>query len=742
MEIEYNWHKLPRDVCPCPGMNIGDVLKETNKPHTPTDIHTPVITRNTCYNRICTTAASMITKDMVAIIQRDRRSYAYETGVLFDMTAVHHVHTCYELEESTRNVILKLDTHIAMRGFNASTHLIDTECEDCCYDWQVALDAVLFSTGMKIREGSILFIMMKILPYRCQTRQVKAKTQLVDSDDVDVIRASTIFKCLRRCFYMWLSGNMRGRRDDTRPTRLVRYRLMALYLSDDSFMIRRSCEIIAACPHLTLFIVRAVTRNGYEQDVAMIDTLKMAFKYDEFNICIDKAMFEVDRHINVLSCVIGYSIFSESSAEHCPFQLPVALVSSIWTLHRIQQRLNNAIPDVLFINVIYSVIGNRYNKSICNAKRSRNVEARSANMMKSIDLAMNTISDDVAEVMELIILRHGSETTEGEFNILRDLHLLDLHPHLCRFLCVLQQCYYNGAVSSGVLILFINDIAKRFPRMGVLLGVLSCVWKRACVVNVYPLHEHYMMRQLKALAMSFNQTQTNIEGQLVSYIPFELTQFLYCDVCNTIYSLVSKTADICKQVYRHGYKKVNMDYYSMSMYCSREHIKFFPRMSCRENKLRSLTILGHIAKVGKHLVTLCPGDGCGRPLAIDVERTSYIENGFICSQCVAIREKNKPQPQWFENIKHTCVVCDKPITHIERAMYLARGFVYCRTHRIGPLLNTISGLVQSNQSTQQIELAISEYRRQTTKQRIKSIGRSRLNRNGKPVTRVISSGRL
>ena len=599
----------------------------------------------------------------------------YGVGVAFDISAPFHVHGVEPEFES------------AVKGLcrDSLDGMCETECEDRCIDMHTMLSFVAFGTGSRVERNSLTMVVRKVIPQRCQTRKFNDKIKELARNP-----HQSVFRAIRRCVYMSLSGNMRDVGSASKPSAEDRYRLMATFLSDREDMVEISRIVLVECPQLVIFSLRELMNRCIEQDIAM--KRGMSFDQGSFSQCVRKAMDVVRIHAHSLIIDARRVL----AGETVDMTRPKYIYAAFSQAHRHILRIGSSGVQLSFMDVVYGVGGSVYNRSICKAKRSKRKPDRVRSVVESIKECKRYITDRMAECMQMAVVITGCYGLKSEATLLQFLVLFGVPPHMMRLLDKIREKYYAGVISKRVLQAFIKRMCVKFPFIGACVSLMSCIWKRSRMVDIYELPASYAKYQMDAISHHYKSVGDTIG---IGVIPVELCCISYCSVCNTVYSLLCKEKDTYKQRYRHGYRDMLVDYDTLKGYCNRHHTCYFPYRTCADTEVRSLFALGKAIRINRQIIILCPGEKCGRPMVVDVNHSSYTERGFVCAVCTASLKATKTAAFVYSCSKLTCCVCYKENIPPSSSVFVLHGGVVCGKHYTEPMSDYVSSLTTETTPT-------------------------------------------
>ncbi len=177
-----------------------------------------------------------------------------------------------------------------------------------------------------------------------------------------------------------------------------------------------------------------------------------------------------------------------------------------------------------------------------------------------------------------------------------------------------------------------------------------------------------------------------------------LFNFLYCDVCWTVYSLLADSKSVYKQDYSYGTRDAVADFQTGELYCQRG--RHTHRGSCHKQPLKKVLLLGNVLQVNGSMVALCGQASCGRVFVINADCVTNAR-GRCCCYC---SQKNTPSSASFNELlvyytQHSrdirkCTVCSTPLQKTsEIYTYPFRSYV-CRKHHSNALAQHVKELVK------------------------------------------------
>jgi hypothetical protein len=91
--------------------------------------------------------------------------------------------------------------------------------------------------------------------------------------------------------------------------------------------------------------------------------------------------------------------------------------------------------------------------------------------------------------------------------------------------------------------------------------------------------------------------------------------FVFCRICDTVYSLLRDWHTVYIRSYKYGLRDVKVDYCKDILYCRRN--KNNHKGKCSAQPLSQISLLGKMLISNGKMITLCPQLRCGQPMVID-----------------------------------------------------------------------------------------------------------------------------
>jgi hypothetical protein len=656
------------------------------------------------HRRVCTLLKK--TQSVAFIVKNYKLRPSYTAGVSFDMTAPIH---------APKDPRLPALLQTAITAIPVVDGLVQTECTDCCINVHSLLCVSGFGSQPRSSKSTVTTFVGKAWPRRCMTRMLDGMINAAAEQN-----SRPVFVALRSLLYVCLSASGHYYADRQRPSTYLRYWLMAFFLSKHPVFVDASVHMMTNHAHLVVFAIREHIQICAKSDPALRACVEASFDPDVFATNVTNAMNkarslivelmresiqtyitrwkdknpnqEIDANIAILVRYLPLQNRTGSLAD-----MDTQFTQSYSRILK-TAKLNRVVP---FFDVIYSSGANRLNRAVCRAKRSKRKKEKVAQDLAEMERIKQLLPDSLANCIQCMVALHAepllaqqavdcldeyNEDQYVEVEILSMLSKVGIPASLIKLLCGVVAQYYTGGISKRILGKFFVRLEKELPFLGACVALMSCCVERARTIRVYDLPAHYLAFQIDALSSRFP-----VESKLVGYpvIPIELCEITLCSVCFTLYSLLCRETKIYKQTYCHGYLNMRVDYSALPEpipMCNRHHLRFFPSRSCEYEHIRRVITLGKLVRVNRTLLMLCPGEGCGRPMVLDLQRSIYTARGFVCSICSKkAKELAYRALIGASAVARVCDVCGRENVNPAFLHLFPYGVTVCKRHKIDSL---------------------------------------------------------
>ncbi len=198
---------------------------------------------------------------------------------------------------------------------------------------------------------------------------------------------------------------------------------------------------------------------------------------------------------------------------------------------------------------------------------------------------------------------------------------------------------------------------------------------------------HILENQIDAIRSRYNVENTNA-------IPEHALYFRFCNVCDTVYSLVRDFRSVYKNEYEWGYRNCATDYETFEIYCTKNKIN--QRGACEAKPLLKVPLLGNLLAFNGKYIMLCPQKYCGMPMVVNTRDSFYNSRGPACCDCTA--KLSAKASTLVASIQHDtkCVWCTTPMAKTNNAFLMPHGVIVCKKHLYKGLIQHIQTENPSN----------------------------------------------
>ncbi len=327
-----------------------------------------------------------------------------------------------------------------------------------------------------------------------------------------------------------------------------------------------------------------------------------------------------------------------------------------------------------------------------------------------IDEPSNYLTAVQIECLKETLLRIDPLHTGSLLRLTEWLHFFGVPTPVIEYIQTHIGHYHYSSISTEQLKLKFGQLQRNHPHAYNLLQVASEFIKEFQKRHItLDAPVHLMINQLEAA-----RERVGVNAQPSSILKSAL-QFVYCDVCKMVYSLLRDWKSVYKTSYKLGLRDAVVDYIADEIYCRRD--KTNARGTCQGQPLRKLNLLGKVLMFQGKLIMLCPQIGCCAPMVIDSTLCEFTERGIACKDCteqLQIRptqveelEQCYPCVDWKNESKphRQCAVCQKKMEkHEEFALY-PFDIVLCTLHSTSRMQRYVSQLMVSRAVANSKQLA-------------------------------------
>lgn len=180
----------------------------------------------------------------------------------------------------------------------------------------------------------------------------------------------------------------------------------------------------------------------------------------------------------------------------------------------------------------------------------------------------------------------------------------------------------------------------------------------------------YMKNQLRALKERYGLKLNE------PYVLKETIHFVYCPVCDSVYSLLRDFASSYINNYGYGLRDAVVSYTTDKLYCKRSKVNH--RGRCADQELAFIPLLGKMLHFQGKVIIMCPQPKCGMPMVLDSKRCVWTEYGPSCYDCTF--RHNMARLEYQVDFMTRCALCFTDITRSETLFLYPHGVTLCQKH--------------------------------------------------------------
>jgi hypothetical protein len=253
---------------------------------------------------------------------------------------------------------------------------------------------------------------------------------------------------------------------------------------------------------------------------------------------------------------------------------------------------------------------------------------------------------------------------------------------MIQFIQQIIECHQQGSVTLDNRISMLVYVQQHNPHAYNLLQIVAELIKETIrtprVLGLLPWH--VAENQITVI-----QQRLGPHGCNSPFILDNHTRFVYCRVCETVYSLVVDHKSVYKQIYDSCLRNASTDLLTGLPYC--RHNKVNHRGACTDIPLSYITMIGARIVCDGRAIQHCAGvrpDGvhCGALMVIDEESSKENRFGHLCKQCIDAQRKQvlKEWHEWSDARTTVCDLCGKPASNEKTSYIFPFGLITCQNH--------------------------------------------------------------
>lgn len=575
-------------------------------------------------------------------------------------------------------------------------------------------------------KKKMVYILSKTLPQRCMTRKS-------DSVCLDKCKESIAIELkIKQLLLCSLLGNYLHVKASSRPPLRLRSLLYSALHKDNKQHDIWFDTLYRKCTHLITFAVRDFTVYAIEDNPSMQEHVEQLFEWHQYREVVCTTMNRIRAYLS-FSMQLPNSPFNESI-------------------------FNPTVPCQAFFDDINEIVAHGHKGVLLTCYKRMNVTItstltslrkitplltmpRDSNSMDEDDSSSDSDSDDDNSTDEdddkpttalVVGTPKKSNNLDLRSFVSREQHhamkavVLRLLPFRSGILmkCVSFFGYFGvdeltvsyvrqivvelqeGSVTAKQRTARMNQLQRTNRHAYNLLHVTSELVKEAQTVYIVrTLPHHLWVNQIEAIQTRYGITDKTKLLEQTLY-------FRFCNVCDTVYSLVRDFNSVYKNDYNFGYRDARVDYKTLEIYCDKKRVNH--RGTCGEQPLAKVPLLGHLLCFNTKHIILCPQLKCGLPMVLNPLQSYYNRRGVACSECTA-RFNEEKRTLVIPDRDEKCIKCISKMARPCNTFLFPYGVIVCRKHNFHGLTEFITEKNPTNK--EETQKWVVEYIAQKRKER-------------------------
>lgn len=229
----------------------------------------------------------------------------------------------------------------------------------------------------------------------------------------------------------------------------------------------------------------------------------------------------------------------------------------------------------------------------------------------------------------------------------------------------------TGSVSTKQYTTHLRALQAKFPHAYNLMQALAeIVREKQRIRVVMDLPFHFTRNQIASIRQRFGLGENSLA------LPESAIYFVYCPVCNRVYSLLRDFDSSYVNNYGYGLRDAVVSYETNRLYCCRSKVNH--RGSCATQELTRVCLLGKLLYFCGKAILLCPQPGCGMPMVLSSRECVWNEHGPSCYDCsFKLRIKRLDYRIQFMT---RCARCGIDLTRPDGIFLYPHGVSLCHRH--------------------------------------------------------------
>jgi hypothetical protein len=556
------------------------------------------------------------------------------------------------------------------------------------------------------QKSHIVYLFSKTILQRCMTRKfggVCVRTFKESPQTCEVVKL-IVLACLL--------GNYEHSKADTRPEPRVRDKLYDLLLDNQHRPEHHEwfITLVTTCPYLVEFAIRDFVSFHIRDDPAFARHVACLFDLDNFYLVVSKTTEMIRTRV-----ALHFTLGTPTD------QMCTDLTSALQPFHTALLALSYRLPKTR-ADLLTALTSMR--ESLPISRKQDEPTATSSEKNEEEDF------DKIQEQLGVINIKGGEQTLlardEDEVPVKAEPSVLkvarevlgdDRFDRLDEWVRTIAPtrrdavpCLVSLFPLIGVKVASANKILHLIEefRIGsmnvhalrqlklvreedplaydVLQIMVDLIKQHTRVVLVGRLPAHVIEGQFKAVQNQFKQL---VDSQ---YAVMDAFDFVWCSVCDALYSMVREFKSSFKKTYRHGLRDAIVDYDTDTCWCWRGKENHIGK--CREVPLVRISLFGVMLRHGGRTVALCPG--CAGQMILETELCVFTEYGPVCSMCTSrigtpeVIEKARLLN--MEKAPRGCTLCATELRNPSSSVYYAPGVYLCMRHHCRQMVRAVRAL--------------------------------------------------
>lgn len=437
----------------------------------------------------------------------------------------------------------------------------ETVCEDTIRDMDRLLVRCCFWADTKGKNDKLVHIMCKLLPQPCQTRKFhQVCTRYMES-------SPTIQRDVVQWIVCAMLGNYRNIEHSHRPEVVARSEIYYLYRAA---LPPRWRDLVNRSPDFVVFCLRLYLIHCVEEHPVLLRNVSTLFSWTRFKEVVMDVMYK-SRNI-IMPPLLAAAAARPGGAVD--WLTPEADAKWVKELNAVCNVGKQAILRTSYQRQRRPLIYDFFN--VCRAFVKK--DNPPPDIIERLKSDARYIDPTHVEPLERLVKMIDPLNMHITRDIILVFEAFGLSKQALIALINLNCAYERDHAGKRVIGFALRHVIGRYPYAFALFAAFCRLWRAHQWIQIRPLPLHYTQNQVRAL-----QERYNIEDSKA--IPKEDTEFVFCEGCRGVYSLVTsgrlphkactkhnaQNCGLCNKEYEYGYNCVLMDFETDKIFCSKSH---------------------------------------------------------------------------------------------------------------------------------------------------------------------------